>query len=603
MKESENQMEQSKAGGIEAGTLLWGRYEAVGALGESVLGKVWLCRDGQADGAPVVLRWLPPDVRRSKALLAVLHENIRRLADSSHPNVAPVRQMVYAGSEIYLVGDYAPGVTLAEWVEGGGGEEEEERPRPDLAQLLPLLEQAAAGLDFVHAQGAVHGNLTPTNVFVDGEGAVRVTDFGLSFRRHTAVRRGGEGGAGAEAEAVAAAFRAPERKTGEEADSAGDQYSLAALACWALTGRCAPEAGDLASWPPAVRKAFRRAMDEKPARRYVSCGDFVRALRGERVGGRRKRSAETSRKLWRAVGLAAAAIAVLALGAVAVTAIARALNSAGSVTAGMPAEPQEPQKVTYAARNTQPVVPLVATSALPEEGKPWVASTVPMEFVWVFEMQAWVGRFEVTNEEYRKMNPTHESGRFVSPKGSQAVSLEGRNHPVVSVNFAEAYRYAKWLTEREREAGKLPEGLVYRLPSAAEAEAYIRAGAQGEYPWGDALPPVRGNYADDTLAAIFSDMPVIEGYRDGAICTAEVQESGENAWGIFGANGNVWETTSREPGDSHFGGWLGGGWDDWQPSRLRASARYGFRGDAHGMVNGFRLLLAPVAAPREPVAE
>ena len=94
--------------------------------------------------------------------------------------------------------------------------------------------------------------------------------------------------------------------------------------------------------------------------------------------------------------------------------------------------------------------------------------------------------------------------------------------------------------------------------------------------------------------AVFSDMPVIEGYRDGAICTAEVQESGENAWGLFGANGNVWETASREPGDSHFGGWFGGAWDDWQPNRLRADARYGFRGDAHGMVNGFRLVLAPV---------
>ena len=80
-----------------------------------------------------------------------------------------------------------------------------------------------------------------------------------------------------------------------------------------------------------------------------------------------------------------------------------------------------------------------------------------------------------------------------------------------------------------------------------------------------------------------------------AICTAEVKESGENAWGLFGANGNVWETASREPGDSHFGGWFGGAWDDWQPNRLRADARYGFRGDAHGMVNGFRLVLAPVA--------
>ena len=228
MNESDNQVGRSKAGGIEAGTVLWGRYEAVGELGESVLGKVWLCRDRQADGAPVVLRWLPPDVRRSKALLAVLHENIRKLAECDHPNVAPVRQMVYAGAEIYLVGDYAPGQTLAEWAEGL--EADRDGKRPSLDELLPVLEQAAAGLDYVHGQGAAHGNLTPTNVFVDEQGAVRVTDIGLSFGRHTSVRQGEE-------EALAAAFRAPEQRAGADADSAADQYSLAALACWAMTGK------------------------------------------------------------------------------------------------------------------------------------------------------------------------------------------------------------------------------------------------------------------------------------------------------------------------------------------------------------------------------
>lgn len=587
---NENQVGRPKSGGIEAGTVLWGRYEAVGELGESVLGQVWLCRDGHADGAPVVLRWLPPDVRRSKALLAVLHENIRKLAESDHPNVAPVRQMVYAGAEVYLVGDYAPGQTLAEWAEGL--EADRDGKRPSLDELLPVLEQAAAALDYVHAQGAAHGNLTPTNVFVDESGAVRVTDFGLSFGRHTSVRRGEE-------EALAAAFRAPEQRAGAEADSAADQYSLAAVACWAMTGKSGPEADDRASWPPAAQKAFARALEAKPQRRYVSCGDFVKALRGEKVGGRRKGTGELRRKVLKVAGLAAIGVAVVAAGAGIVLAIAHALNSAGhsAAVAATPAEEPAAEATPAPVRRARGVQPLVAETPLPVEGKPWVAGTAGMQFVWVFEMQMWVGRFEVSNREYRQKEPGHASGQFTSPKGkpSQAVSLEGENQPVVGVNFAEARAYAQWLTEREREAGKLPEGLAYRLPTAAEAEAYIRAGTQTAYPWGDELPPTRGNYADEALVAAFPDMPAIEGYRDGAACTADVQDSGENAWGIFGANGNVWETASREPGGDQFGGWLGGGWDDWQPTRLNAAARYGFRGDAHGMVNGFRLVLAPVA--------
>ena len=573
------------AAGIVPGSLLWNRYEAVAPLGESILGKLWLCRDTQADGAEVALRWLAPDVRRSKALLAVLHDTIRCISDSTHPNVAPVRQMVYAGADIYLVGDYAPGATLAEWAIGTRG----------LDELLPVLEQVAAALDFAHGKGVVHGNLTPTNVFVDEAGAVRVTDFGLVFQRHTALLRGDDEGED-EAE-LSAVFRAPELKSGGEPDSAADQYSMAALACWALTDAVSPPAAAMAGWTPAVRAAFRRALNPNPLKRYLSCGDFVRALKGEHVTGHRRRSAESWKKTGRVLGLTLGAAALLALAGGAVVGIANVLGRAVSedaVEAEPVAAPVEPATATPVARKRSGVEPLVATTELPEEGKHWVASTVPMEFVWVFEMQMWIGRFEVTNDEYREMDAGHASGRFKSPKGTQEVSLDGGRQPVASVNFKEACHYARWLTEREREAGKLPEHLAYRLPTASEAERYIRAGGASAYPWGDSLPPSFGNYADEALAGTFADMPTIEGYRDGAVCTAEVQDSGENAWGLFGAGGNVWETASREPSGEHFGGWMGGAWDDFQPNRLQADARYGFRGDAHGMVNGFRLVLAPV---------
>lgn len=574
--------------GIVAGTLLWSRYEAVAPLGESILGKLWLCRDTQADGTEVALRWLAPDVRRSKAMLASIHDTIRRIADAGHPNVAPVRQMVYAGSDIYLVGDYAPGATLAEWVMAADGGRA-------LDELLPVLEQVAAALDFAHGQGVIHGNLTPTNVFVDETGAVRVTDFGLALRRHTALLRNGE--EGEDEAALAAAFRAPESTSSGEPDSASDQYSMSALACWALTGgEVHPSSATEAAWPSAVRAAFRRALNPNPFKRYLSCGDFVRALKGERVGGRRRRSAESWKAFGRAAGLTVAAAAALALTGGIVVGIAHVLGRSVPADIETEAEPVPPAPAAApAVPKPRGVQPLVATTELPEEGTHWVASTVPMEFVWVFEMQMWIGRFEVTNDEYRRMEPGHISGKYKSPKGKQEISLEGDRQPVVSVNFSEATRYARWLTEREREAGKLPEWLAYRLPTAAEAESYIRAGGSTAYPWGDTLPPPSGNYADAALAEVFGDLPVIEGYRDGAVCTADVQSSGENAWGLFGAGGNVWETTSREPAGEHFGGWMGGAWDDYQPNRLQANARYGFRGDAHGMVNGFRLVLAPVA--------
>lgn len=586
---------------IAPGTVLWGRYEVMESLGESILGHLWRCRDRKAGGKDIVLRWLPPDLRLSKVLVAIIHASIRRIANSTHPNVSSIRQMVYVGSEIYLIGDYCPGESLRDWMRNGGTS-----PRP-LSEVLPIMEQIASALDFVHEKGVCHGNLTPANVFIDSDGVVRVSSFGLVPRRHTTVRRGDTSSV-----EFGASFRAPEFKSGGEIDSASDQYSMAAIARWMCAGgetspddkkNVAATSAVLAELPPAARGAFRRALNPRPRKRYVTCMDFIRALRGERVSGHRRRTAAEWKRLGLWVTSIVATALTLAVGWGVILIIAEVLNQPIPVIATENGtQPISPHRAKSRGRR---VLPLVATTPLPEEGKPWVATTVPMEFVWVFEMQMWVGRFEVTNEEYRKMNPEHNSGRFCSPKGMQMVSLNGIRQPAVTMNFAEAYRYARWLTQKERAEGKLRDDLVYRLPSQEEASQYIRAGKSTIYPWGETLPPTMGNYADSSLKGTFFDMPVLDDYRDGAVCTAEVTESGENAWGIFGAGGNVWETVTREPGGSSFGGWQGGGWDDYTPARLQSDARYGFMGDAHGVVNGFRLVLAHLpgkspAAPAQP---
>lgn len=575
---------EHKTRDLRVGTVLWGRYEIMAVLGSSELGELWRCRDRET-GKDVSLRWLPPDLRRSKPVMAVIHAGIRRISDQSHPNLAAIRQMVYVGDQIYLVGDYAPGVNIGLWSrEGSEGLRRTE-------EVLPVVRQVAEALDFAHANRIIHRNLKPSNIYRDEHGVVQVTDFGLAPHRHLTIVHGEAVRSG-----TTGPYLAPELRAGGEPDSASDQYALAMLA-WELLSGAPPQPGaEIPSqWSGSIRSALRRALSEKPRNRYVTCVDFVRALGGERVGGRRGRTpAEWRRIRW----VAGTLFTLVALGA--------GLTLGGrQLAAWMNAPPKparqesllvspEPPKPKVETTVHKPVERLVVTTPLPVAGQPWVTQTARIEFVWVPSMQLWVGRFEVTNGEYRQKDPEHTSGEF------RELSLDGDRQPVVRVNFDDAQAYAAWLTEQERAAGKLPPELRYRLPSIMEAILYTRTGNSQNYPWGDLLPPSRGNYGDSALSAAFSDLPSISGYQDGFAVTAPVESSGENIWGLFGAGGNVWETTAKAAGAAQFGGWQGGGWDDYLPLRLKCDTFYGFIGNARGAVNGFRLVLAPIADEAPP---
>lgn len=570
---------------LRVGTLLLDRYEVVAVLGASQMGEVWRCFDRQT-GQDVAIRWLPPDLRRSKKMLNILHGKIRKVAGKRHPNVAIIRQIAHAGEQTYVVGDYAPGMDVETWARQG------DHGRRTLDELLPILAQIATGLDFAHRQRIVHGNLTPSNIFIGPDGVVRVTDFGLMTRGHVEFVRGKASRTG-----VAGAYLAPElRAEDADPDSGSDQYALGIMA-WDLLAGAPPESDDDPPdfLPAAARAALRRASAPKPRKRFATCADFVRALGGERVRRRRGRSSSEWRRIRRCVGLAGTLLGVgagLGVGGhLAAEAIRNAPPPEREVRKPVSPEPVAPKK----EEPTLPVVQkLVAVTPLPVEGQPWVTQTGQMEFVWVPPLGMWIGRFEVTNEEYLRMNPEHDSGEF------RELSLRDPRQPVVRVNFDDTVAYAAWLTEQERAAGKLQPGWRYRLPSRAEAIAYTRAGMSSVFPWGEAWPPNRGNYGDESLAAAFRDLQFISGYQDGFAVTAPVEASGENVWGLFGAGGNVWETTSKIAGGKEFGGWQGGGWDDHSAQRLGCEMTYGFLGNARGAVNGFRLVLAPIAGEEPP---
>ncbi|KAG1730479.1 kinase-like domain-containing protein [Suillus lakei] len=72
---------------------------------------------------------------------------------------------------------------VSPWMENGSLNDYLRRGFPQLSgpRKLELIEEVAAGLSYLHGEGVVHGDLTGTNVLVDGSGHIRLADFGLAM--------------------------------------------------------------------------------------------------------------------------------------------------------------------------------------------------------------------------------------------------------------------------------------------------------------------------------------------------------------------------------------------------------------------------------------
>jgi serine/threonine-protein kinase len=206
------------------------------------------------------------------------------------------------------------GVAMAH-AQGGSLGDALGRVAPDGTRKLPLplgggivarlVSQLARALTAAHDAGLAHGDLKPNNIFVrtapGGQPLGAVSDFGQAMLTGAAaalIARGPasqQSGGSAEWPASQLLFAAPEQLRGETTP-ASDQYALAAIAYYLLTG-AAPVTGDgptlLAAIPrqevvaPTLRNAevpdeidavLLRALAKNPGSRFATIHLFAQAV-------------------------------------------------------------------------------------------------------------------------------------------------------------------------------------------------------------------------------------------------------------------------------------------------------------------------------------
>ncbi|HQL94890.1 MAG TPA: SUMF1/EgtB/PvdO family nonheme iron enzyme [Candidatus Hydrogenedentes bacterium] len=220
----------------------------------------------------------------------------------------------------------------------------------------------------------------------------------------------------------------------------------------------------------------------------------------------------------------------------------------------------------------------------------------------------WMGRCEVTNAQYARFDPAHDSGiesMHAYQFGIHGYPLNGPEQPVVRVSCGQAEAFCRWLSERA--------GAAAALPTEAQWEHACRAGADTPFSFGgpDAdfsghanlgdirlREYARNNYIQVNLlenAGPYDDwVPRDTRFDDGMFVAAPVGRYAANAFGLHDLHGNVWEWTSSPfapDGGGDTRAVRGGSWYD-RPHRAEASSRIGYA-PWQGVFNvGFRVVLA-----------
>jgi serine/threonine protein kinase/predicted negative regulator of RcsB-dependent stress response len=289
-----------------------GRYLVLRKVGQGGMGIVFAGYDEQLDRKVAIklLRHRTGDAARRR-----LAREAQALARLSHPNVVQIYEIGEYEHAAYIAMEFVEGHTLTAW---------RTLQRRAWPELLAVMIDAGRGLAAAHHKGLIHRDFKPENVMIDGEGRVRVMDFGLV---HGALSdeleitpnppplatpsapelelldskiSGSHSGLGDRLTMTGSmlgtpAYMAPEQHAGRPTDARSDQFSFC-VALWELlygerpfAGRslaalCVavskhelrePERDELPGW---LRKIVERGLAADPRERWPSMDELLAAL-------------------------------------------------------------------------------------------------------------------------------------------------------------------------------------------------------------------------------------------------------------------------------------------------------------------------------------
>jgi hypothetical protein len=268
-------------------------YQMIRVLGQGGMGSVMLARSVR-DGQAVAIKTLLPEVAVSEQSLKRFMREIEVASSLQHPNIVSYIEHGSHNGIVYLVTEYVTGMDASKLAKQRGG-------KLNYKEVVRIIEQTLAALDFAHNKGFVHRDIKEQNILVDGSFPnylAKLTDFGLS-KSYKQTGMSGVTMVGDVAGTIA--YMPPEQvRDFKEVRPPSDIYAIGMTAYSLLTGAHAldispkagvaetvkaifekpivPIASRIPEVPTRVATVFEMALAKQVDRRWRSAGEMREAL-------------------------------------------------------------------------------------------------------------------------------------------------------------------------------------------------------------------------------------------------------------------------------------------------------------------------------------